>query len=93
MSSEGGEFRDGECAADARCDECGRRARESRFEPGHYYLDHGGLCSQNSALQACERCGHRHVDRDFGQVLSCIMEVPLEEGRAMQERICTRVER
>lgn len=83
---------DGECAPDDRCGECGRKAREARLAPGHWYLDHSGSCSQNSALQVCERCGHRHVDRDFGQVLACVMDVPLEEGRAMQDRIVRRLE-
>lgn len=83
---------DPEVSPDYRCEECGRRARESRFQPGHFYDDHSGDCSQNSALQVCDRCGHRHVDRDFGQVLACVMDVPLEEGRAMQKRICDRLE-
>lgn len=73
--------------ADFRCSECGRRARPSRLAPGNFIEDHSGVCSFNSALHVCERCGHRHVDRDFGQVLACILDVPLEEGRAMQQRI------
>lgn len=76
-----------------RCDECGRKAREARLAPGHYYIDHGGSCSHNSALKVCERCGHRHVDRDFGQVLACIMDTSLEEGREMQRRIVGRLEK
>lgn len=74
------------------CEECGRRPVPSRLATGHWVENHGGECSQNSALQVCERCGHRHVDRDFGQVLACVMEVPLEEGREMQERIVRRLE-
>ena len=76
-----------------RCDECGRRARESRLAPGNWYEDHSGACSRNSALQICDRCGHRHVELDFGQALACIMDVPLDEGRAMQSRIVDRLER
>ena len=76
-----------------RCDECGRRAKESRLAPGHWIEDHGGSCSHNSALQVCERCGHRHVDRDFGQVLACVMDTTLDEGREMQRRIVNRIER
>lgn len=75
------------------CGECGRRPVPSHFVPDGWVDSHSGTCSQNSALQACERCGHRHVDRDFGQVLSCVMDVPLEEGRAMQERIVNRLTR
>ena len=78
---------------DYRCDECGRRARESRLAPGHWYEDHSGTCSRNGALQVCERCDRRHVDLDFGQMLACIMDVPLAEGREMQQRIADRVER
>lgn len=74
-----------------RCNECGRREDKSRLVPGEFVEVHSGSCSRNSALQVCERCGHRHVDRDFGQVLSCIMDVPLAEGRAMQQRICDRL--
>ena len=84
--SDGAEARPGD-----RCDECGRRARESRLAPGHWILDHRGTCSLNSALHVCERCGFRHADRDFGQVLACIMDVPLEEGREMQRRIVRRI--
>jgi hypothetical protein len=65
----------------------------SHFAPGEWVESHGGTCSQNSALQVCERCGHRHADRDFGQVLACTMDVSLEEGRAMQRRIIDRIER
>ena len=72
------------------CEECGRRPVPSRLAPGHWCDLHGPTCSQNSALKVCERCGHRHVDRDFGQVLACVMEVPLEEGREMQRRIIDR---
>ena len=78
---------------DYRCDECGRRAREARLAPGHWYEDHSGTCSRNSALQVCERCGERHADLDFGQMLACIMGVSLAEGREMQMRIADRVER
>lgn len=78
---------------DDRCKECGRKAREARLAPGHFYIDHGGSCSRNSALRVCERCGHRHVDRDFGQLLACVMDVPLAEGREIQKRIVDRLER
>jgi hypothetical protein len=74
------------------CEECGRRPVPSRLAPGQWIDTHGGSCSLNDALQVCERCGHRHIDRDFGQVLACIMDVPLEEGRAMQQRIVRRLE-
>jgi hypothetical protein len=83
---------EGECGPDDRCDECHRGAVEARLAPGHFYLNHNGSCSQNSALQVCERCGHRHVDRDFGQVLACTMDMTLEEGREMQDRIVKRLE-
>lgn len=75
------------------CGECGRRPIPSRFVPGEWIDTHSGDCSQNSALQECERCGFRHADRDFGQVLACVMEVPIEEGRDMQRRIVDRIER
>ena len=74
------------------CEECGRRPVPSRLVPGGWIDSHSGSCSQNSALQVCERCGHRHADRDFGQVLSCVMDLPLKEGRAMQARIVRRLE-
>jgi hypothetical protein len=73
-------------------DECGRRPVPSRLVAGAWIESHGGSCSHNSALQVCERCGYRHVDRDFGQVLACVMEVSLEEGREMQKRIVRRLE-
>ena len=80
-----------ECSPDDRCDECGRKARDSRLAPGHWHLDHSGTCSRNSALHPCPRCGFVHADRDFGQVLACITDVPLEEGREMQRRIVDRL--
>lgn len=75
------------------CEECRRRPVPSRLAPGQWVDSHGGGCSHNTALHVCERCGHRHVDRDFGQVLACVMDVPLAEGRAMQKRIIQRVSR
>lgn len=75
------------------CKECGRRPMPSRLVPGEWVNSHGGSCSHNSARRVCERCGHRHADRDFGQVLVCIMDVPLAEGREMQQRIVRRLER
>ncbi len=74
------------------CDECRRRPVPSRLAPGQWVDNHRGDCSQNSALHVCERCGHRHAERDFGQVLACVMEVPLAEGREMQRRIVQRLE-
>lgn len=91
MRDSGGSEESG-VSADYRCPECGRKARESYFAPGHFYDDHSGDCSQNDALQVCERCGHRHVDRDFGQVLACVMDVPLAKGRDLQRRIVQRLE-
>ena len=73
------------------CTDCNRRPVPSRLVAGSWIESHSGTCPQNSALQVCERCGHRHVDRDFGQVLACVMEVPLGEGREMQRRIVDRV--
>lgn len=73
------------------CDDCGRRPVPSRFVDGSWVDAHSGTCPQNSALQVCDRCGHRHVDRDFGQVLACTMDVPLTEAREMQRRIVDRL--
>lgn len=73
------------------CEECHRRPVPSRLAPGQWVESHSGKCSQNSALQVCDRCGHRHADRDFGQVLACIADVPLAEGREMQRRIVDRL--
>lgn len=75
------------------CEDCRRRPVPSALVRGAWIDNHSGTCPRNSALQICERCGHRHVDRDFGQALACIMGVPLAEGREMQQRIADRVER
>lgn len=73
------------------CTECGRNPEPSRLAPGKWIDAHAGDCPKNSALQVCDRCGHRHVDLDFGQALACIMDKPLADGREMQRRIVERV--
>ena len=72
------------------CEDCGRRPVPSHFVDDAWVDNHSGTCPRNGALQVCERCGHRHVDVDFGQALACIMDVPLDEGREMQRRIVNR---
>lgn len=76
--------------SDWRCDECGRPARESRLAPGNFIEDHSGTCSQNSALSECERCGHRHADLSFAEMLACVMEMETDDADAMAERIFDR---
>ena len=73
------------------CADCNRRPVPSRLVAGAWIDDHSGTCPQNGALQVCDRCGYRHADRDFGQALACIMDVPLDEGREMQRRIVDRL--
>lgn len=73
------------------CEECRRRPVPSRWAPGRWVEVHSGSCSQNSAMKACERCGRRHVDLDFGQMLACTMDVSLDEGRDLQRRIVGRL--
>lgn len=73
------------------CEECGHRPVPSRLVPGQWVDSHSGRCSQNDALRVCERCGHRHAYRDFGQVLACVANVSLAEGREMQRRIVDRL--
>ena len=41
----------------------------------------------------CATCGRPDLEHDFGEFLSHLLEVPLEQGRDLQERIVRRIER
>jgi len=41
----------------------------------------------------CAICGRPDLEHDFGEFLSHLLEVPLEQGRDLQERIVRRIER
>lgn len=69
------------------------RGTTKHLAPGHWCDVHSPECSQNTAMKVCDRCGHRHVDRDLGQVLACTLDTSIEEGRDLQRRIVGRVER
>lgn len=80
----------GGVAPDWRCDGCGRSATASRLVEGAYLPVHSGTCSQNTALQRCERCGQRHADLTFAQMLACSGQMPTDEAESMAERIFDR---
>lgn len=39
----------------------------------------------------CETCGKLPLDHDFGQLIACLYDVPLEKGRDVQRRVVARL--